>query len=113
MMRLSRWHAAFAVLLVNAVFVAAESQAPASGRRPAIHYSVSLADLNDHLVAISIDLPPGSSERDLQLPVWNALYQVRDFSQYVDTIEAWDTRGRPLKWNGRRRAGEVSDIRRP
>ena len=96
MMRLSRWHAAFAVLLVNAVFVAAESQAPASSRRPAIHYSVSLADLNDHLVAISIDLPPGSSERDLQLPVWNALYQVRDFSQYVDTVEARDTRGRPL-----------------
>ena len=96
MTRFCRWHAAFAVLLVNAVFVAAESQPPASDRHSAIHDTVSLADLNDHLLAVTIDLPPGSSERDLQLPVWNALYQVRDFSQYVNAVEARDTRGRPL-----------------
>jgi len=96
MMRLRRWHAAFAVFLVNAVFVAAESQAPSPAKHPAIRYSVSLAQLNDHIAAVTIDLPPGKSERDLQLPVWNALYQVRDFSQYVNTVEARDTRGRPL-----------------
>ena len=31
-------------------------------------------------------VPAGASERELQLPVWNALYQIRDFSQYVNWV---------------------------
>ncbi len=31
------------------------------------------------------------------MPVWNALYQVRDFSQYVNWVEARNTAGHPLK----------------
>ena len=41
-------------------------------------------------------LGPGASERDLQLPVWNALYQVRDFSQYVNWVRARTGAGQPL-----------------
>ncbi len=41
-------------------------------------------------------LGPGASERDLQLPVWNALYQVRDFSQYVNWVRARTSDGQPL-----------------
>jgi predicted metalloprotease with PDZ domain len=40
------------------------------------------------LVRVKIVLGPGASERDVQLPVWNALYQVRDFSQYVNWVRA-------------------------
>ena len=29
-------------------------------------------------------------QRELQLPVWNALYQVRDFAQYVNWVRAKD-----------------------
>jgi predicted metalloprotease with PDZ domain len=50
----------------------------------------------DHLVEVKILLGPGASERDLQLPVWNALYQVRDFSQYVNWVRARTSDGKPL-----------------
>jgi len=43
-----------------------------------LRYTVSLAAYQDHLVRVQIDLPPGTSSRRVQLPVWNALYQVRD-----------------------------------
>ena len=45
----------------------------------ATNYIVSLANPKQHLVEVQIMLPEGSAQRELQLPVWNALYQVRDF----------------------------------
>jgi predicted metalloprotease with PDZ domain len=45
---------------------------------------------------VQIILPPGQAQRELQLPVWNALYQVRDFSQYVNWIRAKDRAGKAL-----------------
>jgi predicted metalloprotease with PDZ domain len=59
-------------------------------------YTISLADPEHHLIDVQIVLPPGSAERELQLPVWNALYQVRDFAQYVNWIRAKDGSGRAL-----------------
>ena len=92
----SRWQATLSMFLVSAVMVTAEVQEPASTRYLPVRYSVSLARLRDHLVVVNIDLPPGSAERDLQLPVWNALYQVRDFSQYVNSVEAKDAAGQAI-----------------
>ena len=48
------------------------------------------------LSEVQIFLPPGTAQRELQLPVWNALYQVRDFAQYVNWIRAKDRSGNPL-----------------
>lgn len=62
----------------------------------ATEYTVSLADPEPHLVEVQIILPAGSTQRELQLPVWNALYQVRDFAQYVNWVSAKDRAGRPL-----------------
>ena len=45
-----------------------------------VRYIVSLARRPEHLVRVKILLGAGASQRDVQLPVWNALYQVRDFS---------------------------------
>lgn len=59
-------------------------------------YTVSLADPEHHLVEVQIQLPPGAADRRLQLPVWNALYQVRDFAQYVNWIRAKDNSGKVL-----------------
>lgn len=53
-----------------------------------VHYSISLANPEKHLVEVTIDVPRGAGNRELQLPVWNALYQVRDFSQYMNWIRA-------------------------
>jgi predicted metalloprotease with PDZ domain len=62
----------------------------------ATNYSISLVSPEQHLVEVQIILPEGSAQRDLQLPVWNALYQIRDFAQYVNWIHAKDRAGRPL-----------------
>ena len=61
-----------------------------------VQYTIALADLLAHKVHVTISLPPGHSERELQLPVWNALYQVRDFSQYVNWVHAKNGVGTPL-----------------
>jgi predicted metalloprotease with PDZ domain len=61
-----------------------------------ISYTISLANPEQHLVEVKIVLPEGSVQRELQLPVWNALYQVRDFSQYVTWVRANDRAGRAL-----------------
>ena len=48
------------------------------------------------MVRVKIVLGPGASERDVQLPVWYALYQVRDFSQYVSWVTAKTTAGHSI-----------------
>jgi predicted metalloprotease with PDZ domain len=59
-------------------------------------YTVSLESLERHLVQVQIILPPGPALRELQLPVWNALYQVRDFAQFVTWVRAKDRAGNGL-----------------
>jgi len=63
---------------------------------PPVYYTVSLADPGAHLVHVTINLAPGAADRELQLPVWNALYQVRDFAQYVNWVKAKSTTGQAL-----------------
>jgi predicted metalloprotease with PDZ domain len=64
---------------------------------PEVSYTVSLASPEQHLVEVQIMLPPGAGDRELQLPVWNALYQIRDFSQYVNWVRAKNRSGKPLE----------------
>jgi predicted metalloprotease with PDZ domain len=59
-------------------------------------YTISLANPEQHLVEVQILLPEGATQRELQLPVWNALYQVRDFAQYVNWVRAKDGAGHAL-----------------
>ncbi len=61
-----------------------------------VGYTISLTSPEQHLVEVEIILPPGAAQRELQLPVWNALYQVRDFAQYVDWVRAKDRSGKAL-----------------
>ena len=55
---------------------------------PATHYTIILENPVQHLVRVEVQVPTGSAQRDFQLPVWNATYQVRDFSQYVLWLRA-------------------------
>ena len=59
-------------------------------------YTISLSDLNQHLAEVQILLPAGAAQRELQLPVWNALYQIRDFAQYVNWVRAKDRAGQTI-----------------
>jgi len=79
--------------LVRWAWLLAIAIAPASA---ATSYTISLANPDEHLVEVQIVLPQGSTQRELQLPVWNALYQIRDFAQYVNWIRAKDRAGQPL-----------------
>lgn len=78
-----------AAILALASVAAAQSSSQVS-------YTISLASPEKHLVNVQIFLPDGAAQRDLQLPVWNALYQIRDFAQYIDWIRAKDRAGNPL-----------------
>ncbi|HYA95295.1 MAG TPA: hypothetical protein VEC95_03385, partial [Terriglobales bacterium] len=69
---------------------------PEQTKTAPVEYTVKLADAQNHLVHVRIHLPEGAAERDLQLPVWNALYQVRDFAQYVITTSCHAPSGRAL-----------------
>ncbi len=62
----------------------------------ATNYTVSLVNPEQHLVEVQMTLPEGPGQRELQLPVWNALYQVRDFAQYVNWVRANDRAGHVL-----------------
>ena len=53
-----------------------------------VRYIISLADPEHHLIQVTVEIPPGRDTHELQLPVWNALYQVRDFSQNMNSIRA-------------------------
>jgi predicted metalloprotease with PDZ domain len=61
-----------------------------------VAYTVSLESPERHLVQVQIILPPGEATRELQFPVWNALYQVRDFAQFVNWVRAKDRAGNSL-----------------
>jgi predicted metalloprotease with PDZ domain len=76
-------------ILALAAPVLAQSPAP-------VAYTISLSSPEQHLVGVQIILPAGTGQRELQLPVWNALYQVRDFAQYVNWVRAKDRSGSPL-----------------
>ena len=67
----------------------------ASAQSP-VAYTITLASPEQHLVDVQIFLPEGAAQRELQLPVWNALYQIRDFAQYVNWVHAKDRAGNAL-----------------
>jgi predicted metalloprotease with PDZ domain len=58
-------------------------------------YFISLADSSHHLAHVSIRLPQGSGVRTLDMPVWNALYQVRNFAANIEDVSAQDAAGSP------------------
>jgi predicted metalloprotease with PDZ domain len=82
-----------AVLLIAILAISAFSHAQSGS---SISYEISLTSPEEHLLNVQITLPPGLSQRELQLPVWNALYQIRDFAQYINWIRAKDRSGKPL-----------------
>ncbi|MFZ0806815.1 MAG: hypothetical protein WAN03_11555, partial [Candidatus Sulfotelmatobacter sp.] len=67
-----------------------------AGSATPVRYTISLFDLDRHLLHVHVEIPLGQAEHDLQLPVWNATYQVRDFAQYVNWLRARTPGGRAL-----------------
>ena len=59
-------------------------------------YSIQLANAEHHLLRVTMKLAPTSADLRVQLPVWNALYQVRDFAQHINWLRAVDADGKPV-----------------
>ena len=60
-----------------------------------IQYEVSLAKPSEHLFHVTMTIPNVSGELFLQMPSWNALYQVRDFSSRMQQLTA-ESNGKAL-----------------
>jgi predicted metalloprotease with PDZ domain len=76
------------------------AQAPPTASRDAseqtVKYTISLHDPARSLLRVKIDFPRGPGIRHIQIPAWNALYQIRDFAQYVRRWSARTADGRVL-----------------
>lgn len=70
---------------------------PASAQPEPTEYFVSLSDAAEHLAHVSIRLREGSGVRTLDMPVWNALYQVRNFAANIEDVRAQDATGAAAK----------------
>ena len=53
-----------------------------------LDYTVTFADAAHHRVHVSMTFDPESGGNAVQLPVWNALYQVRDFAKNLISVKA-------------------------
>src|ERR1700682_4243652 len=54
-----------------------------SGAGATIRYTVSVEHPEKHIFHVSMEIPEVSGEVTVQIPAWNALYQIRDFSAHV------------------------------
>lgn len=66
---------------------------PAAGT---IEYRVSLAKPSEHILRVTMTIPNVKDAVDVQMPAWNALYQIRDFASRVMEVKAHDADGKPL-----------------
>src|ERR1051325_146442 len=88
---LSGWPWRFLLIRKLALFVCLATLALAQSDVNQIFYTVSLASRADHVVHVTVRVPStGATRHELVLPVWNATYMVRDFSQYVTKYSAHD-----------------------
>lgn len=53
-----------------------------------IQYEISLANPEQHLFHVQMTVPNVNGQLLIQMPAWNALYQIRDFSSRVQQVEA-------------------------
>ncbi len=64
--------------------------------RATIEYTVSIAHPERHIFSVTMRIPKVRDQVTVQLPAWNALYQIRDFSSHMMQVVARDEEGRAL-----------------
>jgi predicted metalloprotease with PDZ domain len=78
--RLRRFLTLFLCLLCSLAFC--------SSLRATIRYEISLAHPEQHLFHVTMMIPDVDDYVLVQIPAWNALYQIRDFSAHIQRVEA-------------------------
>ena len=61
-----------------------------------IEYTVSLSHPERHIFGVTMRVPNVRDQVTLQMPAWNALYQIRDFSSHMMQVTAKDEEGHAL-----------------
>jgi predicted metalloprotease with PDZ domain len=61
----------------------------ASAASATIRYTVSLEHPEQHIFHVTMEIPNVAGDVTVQMPAWNALYQIRDFSAHVREVEAF------------------------
>jgi predicted metalloprotease with PDZ domain len=64
--------------------------------RATIDYTVSLSHPERHIFGVTMRIPKVRDQVTLQMPAWDALYQIRDFSSHMMQVTARDEEGHPL-----------------
>ena len=60
-----------------------------SGAGATIRYTISVEHPERHIFHVTMEIPDVTGEVTVQMPAWNALYQIRDFSAHVREVEAF------------------------
>jgi hypothetical protein len=60
----------------------------ASSSEATIRYEVSLNHPEQHLFHVTMTIPNVNGEVEVEIPAWNALYQIRDFGSHIQHVEA-------------------------
>jgi predicted metalloprotease with PDZ domain len=80
----ARWLLALRILFAAFLLALVANAASAT-----IRYTVSVEHPERHIFHVTMEIPDVSGELILQMPAWNALYQIRDFSAHVREVEAF------------------------
>jgi predicted metalloprotease with PDZ domain len=75
--------------LVPAIVFCGCALAWASSSSGTIRYEVSISHPEQHLFHVTMTIPDVTGEISVQIPAWNALYQIRDFSSHIRQVEAF------------------------
>jgi predicted metalloprotease with PDZ domain len=67
--------------------------AQAVAARGEVGYEISLEHPEQHLFQVTMCIPNVAGEVTVQIPAWNALYQIRDFSAHIQRVEAFQSSG--------------------
>src|ERR1700733_12903068 len=73
--------------------LAVGSDTPVAAR---IHYTISLSAYTEHRLHVSVRFHAGHEPTTFQLPTWYAMYQIRNFAQYLQNPRAFAADGTPL-----------------
>ena len=76
-------------VVFSALFIARPAHAT-------IDYTVSVAHPDKHIFVVTMRVPSVRDRLTLQMPVWNALYQIRDFSSHMMQVSARDEQNHSL-----------------
>jgi predicted metalloprotease with PDZ domain len=83
----------FIATIVCALACALAAPAPV---RAEIRYEISLAHPGEHKFHVTMTVPGVTDIVTVQMPAWNALYQIRDFAYRVSDFHAQDASGAAL-----------------